>query len=187
MTSFVRGCSRLCSRERRGRRLCIIQPLWRCPTHLERVAEPRSIIGVSPSRWPLAGRHHPASAVRTLADPPQPRGAPACRSRTTRPFPHVPAPPVGTDGAEFVAQPRTDPRLGPRPCTGGVRGPGGTALEGEAVEPPRRREAPEASLSGPGHGRTRHLEPSGVDIAEVPGPGRAPTGQSERRQPGADM
>ena len=33
VTSFVRGCPLLCSREHRGRRLCIMQPLWRRTTH----------------------------------------------------------------------------------------------------------------------------------------------------------
>ena len=47
VTSFVRGRSRLCSRESRGGGLCIMQPPWRCTTHMRPPDEAESIMPVS--------------------------------------------------------------------------------------------------------------------------------------------
>jgi len=63
VTSFVRGCPRLCCRERRGRGLCIVQPLWRCTTHTRRSDAPGSIMTT------------PRRPCRTNARPSDPEGS----------------------------------------------------------------------------------------------------------------
>ncbi len=50
VTSFARGCLDLCSRESRARRLCIMQPPWRCTTHSSVHNAARSIMTGSHGR-----------------------------------------------------------------------------------------------------------------------------------------